>query len=223
MTRKLFEQSLVELQENILALGDMVVEALGHSVDLLQQRDLEGSRVLIENDRIVDEKRYAIEAATLTLIATQQPMAGDMRALAAALFIANELERIGDYAKGIARVNVRIGPGPLMKPLVDIPRMAAKGQEMLRRALEAFAQRDGDLARAIIPEDDTVDALYDQVYAELMTLVFEDMSKIRQANLLLMAAHHLERAADRATNICERVIYIVTGQLLDTGWEEDVA
>ena len=176
--------------------------------------------MLIENDRIVDEKRYAIEAATLTLIATQQPMAGDMRALAAALFIANELERIGDYAKGIARQRPHRS-GPLMKPLVDIPRMAAKGQEMLRRALEAFAQRDGDLARAIIPEDDTVDALYDQVYAELMTLVFEDMSKIRQANLLLMAAHNLERAADRATNICERVIYVVTGLLLDTGWEDD--
>lgn len=223
MTRKLFEQSLIELQNDILGLGEVVEKALARSVSLLQQRDLEGSRVLIEEDRIIDERRYAIEAQALGLIATQQPTAGDMRTLAAALFISNELERIGDYAKGIARVNIRIGPVPLMKPLVDIPRMAAKGGEMLHLALEAYAQRDAALARAIIPQDDAVDALYDQVYAELMTLVFEDLSKIRQANLLLMAAHHLERAADRATNVCERVIYVVTGQLLDTGWEDDVA
>ena len=127
MSRKPFEQSLGELQESLLALGDMVEEALGRSVDLLQQRDLEGSRELIERDRAIDEKRYAIEAEALGLIATQQPMAGDMRTLAAALFIANELERVGDYAKGIGRVNIRIGPDPLMKPLIDIPRMAAKG------------------------------------------------------------------------------------------------
>jgi phosphate transport system protein len=221
MSRTLFEQSLVELQENILALGDMVEEALVRSVDLLEQRDLEGAQQLIEGDRVIDEKRYAIEAEALVLIATQAPMAGDMRTLAAALFIANELERIGDYAKGIARVNVRIGPGPLIKPLIDIPRMVVVSQDMLHRSLEAYARRDVALARAIIPEDDVVDALYDQIYAELMTLVFEDMSKIRQANLLLMAAHNLERAADRATNICERVIYVVTGELLDTGWEDD--
>jgi phosphate transport system protein len=221
MSRTLFEQSLAELQDNVLALGDMVERALGHSVDLLEQRDLEGSQQLIERDRVIDEKRYAIEAEALGLIATQAPMAGDMRTLAAALFIANELERIGDYAKGIGRVNVRIGPGTLMKPLIDIPRMVVVSQDMLHRSLEAYARRDVALARAIIPEDDVVDALYDQIYAELMTLVFEDMSKIRQANMLLMAAHNLERAADRATNICERVIYVVTGQLLDTGWEDD--
>jgi len=221
MSRNLFEQSLAELQANILALGDMVEGALVHSVDLLEQRDLEGSQQLIEGDRVIDEKRYAIEAEALTLIATQAPMATDMRTLAAALFIANELERIGDYAKGIGRVNVRIGPGPLIKPLIDIPPMVVVSQDMLHRSLEAYARRDVALARAIIPEDDEVDALYGQIYAELMTLVFEDMSKIRQANLLLMAAHNLERAADRATNICERVIYVVTGELLDTGWEDD--
>jgi phosphate transport system protein len=221
MSRTLFEQSLAGLQANILALGDMVENALGRSVDLLEQRDLEGSQQLIEGDRVIDEKRYAIEAEALGLIATQAPMAGDMRTLAAALFIANELERIGDYAKGISRVNVRVGPGTLMKPLIDIPRMVVLSQDMLHRSLEAYARRDVALARAIIPEDDVVDALYDQIYAELMTLVFEDMSKIRQANMLLMAAHNLERAADRATNICERVIYVVTGQLLDSGWEDD--
>jgi phosphate transport system protein len=221
MSRTLFEQSLAALQASILALGHMVEEALVHSVDLLEQRDLEGAQRLIEGDRVIDEKRYAIEAEALVLIATQAPMAGDMRTLAAALFIANELERIGDYAKGIARVNVRIGSDPLMKPLIDIPRMVVVSQDMLHRSLEAYARRDVALARAIIPEDDVVDALYDQIYAKLMTLVFEDMSKIRQANMLLMAAHNLERAADRATNICERVIYVVTGELLDTGWEED--
>jgi len=222
MTRKMFEESLAQLHKNVLALGDVVEQTLGESVAFLQKQDFQGSHALIQRDHAIDEKRYALEADTLMLIATQGPIAGDMRALAATLFIVNELERIADYAKGIARVNLRIGDEPLMKPLIDIPRMTVIAQGMLRRSLQAYEQRDLDLAHAIIPDDDSVDALYDQVYAELMTLIMQDPSKMRQANLLLMVAHNLERSADRATNICERVIYMLTGELLDMGWEEGI-
>jgi phosphate transport system protein len=221
MSRKIFDQALGQLQESVLTLGAMAEGAQARSVELLQKRDFEASRDLIQQDRIIDEKRYAVEADALTLIATQAPLARDMRAIAAGIFIANELERIADYAKGIARVNLRIGDEQLIKPLVDLPRMAALGQKMLKRSLQAYLQCDAEAARAIILEDDAVDALYDQVYAELMTLIMADPSKMRQANLLLMAAHNLERTADRATNVCERVIYVATGELLDAGWEDD--
>jgi phosphate transport system protein len=220
--RATFDEQLSKLEEDILALGSMVQEALLEAVELLKARDIAGSKQLIKRDRIIDDKRYAIEADALALIAMQQPMAGDMRMIAASLFIVNELERIGDYAKSLGRVNVRIGDEPLMKPLIDIPRMTVQAEAMLGRALHAFVTRDVALAQAVIREDAIVDDLYDQVYAELMTLIMQDVSKIRQANLLLMAAHNLERAADRCTNICERVIYVVTGKLIDAGWEEDL-
>jgi phosphate transport system protein len=223
MLRTAFDEQLNKLREDILALGSMVQEALLESMEYLKARDIAASKQLIKRDQIIDDKRYAIESDALALIAMQQPMAGDMRTIAAALFIANELERIGDYAKSLGRVNVRIGDEPLMKPLIDLPRMAAQSESMLGRALQAFVTGDVSLAHAVIREDEIVDDLYDQVYAELMTLILQDVSKIRQANLLLMGAHNLERAADRCTNICERVIYCVTGKLIDAGWEEDLA
>jgi phosphate transport system protein len=223
MLRTAFDEQLNKLREDILALGSMVQEALLESMEYLKARDIAASKQLIKRDQIIDDKRYSIESDALALIAMQQPMAGDMRTIAAALFIANELERIGDYAKSIGRVNVRIGDEPLMKPLIDMPRMTVQAENMLGRALQAFVTGDVSLAQAVIREDDIVDNLYDQVYAELMTLIMQDVSKIRQANLLLMGAHNLERAADRCTNICERVIYSVTGKLIDAGWEDDLA
>lgn len=223
MLRTAFDEQLNKLREDILALGSMVQEGLLESMEYLKARDIAASKQLIKRDRIIDDKRYAIESDALALIAMQQPMAGDMRTIAAALFIVNELERIGDYAKSIGRVNVRIGDEPLMKPLIDLPRMAEQAESMLARALHAFVTGDVNLAHQVIREDSIVDNLYDQVYAELMTLILQDVSKIRQANLLMMGAHNLERAADRCTNICERVIYCVTGKLIDAGWEEDVA
>lgn len=223
MARTAFENDLNKLQEDILSLGSMVEEALLEAVDQLKRRDIPASKQLVAQDKVIDAKRYAIEADALMLIATQQPMAKDMRLIAASLFIANELERIGDYAKSLGRVNIRIGDEPLMKPLIDIPRMAQIGQQMVHGALDAFVTNNLALADAVIAQDEIVDDLYDQIYAELMTLIMQDTSKIRQANLLLMAAHNLERAADRATNICERVIYSVTGELKDSGWEDDVA
>jgi phosphate transport system protein len=218
--RESFDRELQRLQDEILALGSMVENALIESVEILKRRDMEGSRRLIAQDRVINEKRFAIEADALILIATQQPMAGDLRTLAAVLELSTELERIGDYAKGIARINLMIGEGPLIKPLIDVPRMAEKARSMLHRALDAFVRRDVDLAWAIPAEDDEVDALYNQVYRELITLIMTNPRSIDQANYLLWVAHNLERAADRVTNICERVIFTVTGEMVEVDVED---
>jgi len=168
----------------------------------------------------LNEKRFAIEDAALALIATQQPIAGDLRTIAAVLAIISELERIGDYAKGISKINLMMEETPLLKPLVDIPRMAEKARNMLHQALEAFVQRDVDLARAIPDEDDAVDALYNQLYRELLTFIINDPATIDQATYLLWAAHNLERAADRVINICERVVFTVTGEMVEMDVDE---
>jgi phosphate transport system protein len=220
MTRESFELELQRLQDELLVLGSMVEKAIIGSVDTLKRRDLEGARRLIAEDRILNEKRFAIEAEVLALIATQQPMASDLRTIAAVLEIDTELERIGDYAKGIAKINLMMGEKPLLKPLIDIPLMATKARDMLHRALEAFVQRDVDLARAIPNEDDVVDALYNQVYRELLTYIMADPHTIGQATHLLWVAHNLERAADRVINICERVVFTVTGELMEMDTEE---
>jgi phosphate transport system protein len=203
-----------------MALGSMVEEALVESVETLKQRDFVGSRRLIAGDQAINERRYAIEEAAMTLIATQQPMAGDMRLLAAILEIVTELERMGDYAKGIARINLMIGEQPLIKPLIDLPAMARKAREMLHGALAAFVQRDVEAARAIPQGDDEVDALYNQVYRELICYILEDPQAIEQANHLMWAAHNLERTADRVINLCERVVYAVTGELTELGTDD---
>jgi len=218
MMRQTFDQQLNRIQDEVLTLGSMVEEALVRSVETLKQRDFIGSRRLIAGDRVINERRYAIEQDAISLIATQQPMAGDMRLLAAILEIVTELERIGDYAKGIARINLMIGEQPLIKPLIDLPAMAQKAQEMLHAALVAFIERDVEAARSIPERDDEVDGLYNQVYRELITYILEDPHLIEQANMLMWAAHNLERTADRVINLCERVIYAVTGELaeLDT-------
>jgi phosphate transport system protein len=220
MPRESFDKDLQHLEDGILTLGSMVETAIMESVDALKRRDLESSRELIALDRRINEKRFAIEAEALAVIAMQQPVAIDLRMLAAVLDIADELERIGDYAKGIAKINLRIGEGPLVKPLIDIPAMARKACSMLHRALEAFIDRDVDLARALPGEDDEVDNLYNQVYRELMTYVIADPRTIEQANFLLWAAHNLERAADRVTNICERVLFTATGELIEMDVED---
>ncbi len=213
--RESFHRDLKRLQDEVLLLGSMVESMLMDAVDVLKRRDMEGSQRLIAYDQRVNEKRLTIEHDTLTLIATQQPTAGDVRTLAAILDIASELERIGDYAKGIAKINLMIGPGELIKPLIDIPRMAEKARDMLHRSLEAFINRDVELARSIPPEDDEVDSLYNQVYRELLTLIMQNPQNIDQANYLTWAAHNLERTADRVNNICERVIFTVTGEVVE--------
>lgn len=193
----------------------MVEDALITSVDLLKQRDLEGSRKLIEHDKRINELRFTIEDHTMTVIALHQPMARDARILGAMMEISTELERIGDYAKGIAKVNILIGDQPLLKPLIDVPQMAEKARSMLHRALDAFVRLDTEAAYEIPKSDDEVDALYNQVYRELMTYILADPSCLEQANYLLWVAHNLERAADRVANVCERIIYTATGELTE--------
>jgi phosphate transport system protein len=187
------------------------------SVETLKRRDFEGSEEIIAADAHINAQRFAIEAEVLALIATQQPVAGDMRFLAAAIEIVTELERIGDYAKGIAKINLLIGKEPLLKPLVDLPLMAEKVRDMLHRALEAYIWRDVELAREIPSDDDAIDHIYRKIDRDLLEFIVADPSSrtIDRANNLLWAAHDLERAADRAVNICERVVFTETGEMVE--------
>ena len=227
MPRETFERELRRLQDEMLVMADMVEKAVIESVEVLKRRDREGSRRLIAQDRVINKKRFDIEADCLVAIATQQPMASDLRVLAAILGITTELERIGDYAKGIARISLMIGEGPLPKPLIDVPLMAEKARAMLHQSLDAFIRRDVALARAIPAGDDEVDDLYNRVYRALIADIIADQTMAERANYMLWVAHNLERAADRVTNICERVVFTVTGELVeldsDTSGVESVA
>ena len=215
MLRKTFETEIKQVKDEVLLLGSMVEEAIIGSVESLKKRDLKASRQILVNDTEINKKRFKIESQLMILIATQQPMAHDLRLLASTMEIISELERMGDYAKGIANINLRMGDQPLLKPLIDVPRMAQKGVDMLHRALTAFVNEDVDTARALPREDDEVDALYNQVYHELMLFVIQDPKSIERANWLLWVAHNLERVADRVTNICERTVFIATGEMVE--------
>ncbi len=222
MTRKTFEQQIRELLGKMLVLGSMVEQALMESAEALWKRDMEASRRVVEKDREINDRRFALEALTIGLIATQQPVAGDLRLLAAVLEIASELERIGDYAKGIAIINLRMGDS-LQPPVpAEITVMSQKAADMLHRALIALVNKDVEAARAIPQEDEEIDAFYLRIYWDLMGQIIRDPSLIERVNWLLWAAHNLERAADRVTNICERTVYAITGEMteMDTTWDE---
>lgn len=223
MLRQAYERELLRLQDEVLALGSMVAKALLKSVSALIRRDLETSRRLVAGDQVINQKRFAIEADIMALIATQQPAARDLRSSAAMLEVVTELERIGDYAKGIARISLMIAEAPLIQPMVELSLMADKAVNMLHRALEAFMRQNADLARAIPQDDDEVDQLYNEVYCELIAHITRNPSAFEQATHLLWAAHNLERAADRVTNICERVVYTATGEMIEMDVEDSVA
>lgn len=211
MLRKTFESEIQQVKDDVLVLGSMVEQALLDSVEALKKRDIKASEKIFAEDQEINKKRFDIEGKLMVLIATQQPMAHDLRLLASCMEIISELERMGDYAKGIANINIRMGDAPLLKPLIDVPRMAQKGADMLHRSLTAFVNEDVATAKTLPVEDDEVDALYNQVYRELMTFVIQDPTTIERANWLLWVAHNLERFADRVTNICERTVFISTG------------
>ena len=221
--RKTFETELQQLKDELLLLGSMVEQQIIGSVEALKKRDAAASLRIKEVDLQVNAKRYAIEEQVMVAIATQQPMAHDLRLLASILEVSGELERMGDYAKGIATINVRMGDQPLLKPLVDIPRMAQIGADMLHRSLTAFIAEDAAAARLIPQEDDKVDELYTQIYHELMMFVIQDPKTIERANWLLWVAHNLERVSDRVTNICERTVFVATGEMkeIDSSDDED--
>ena len=213
MTRTAFERQLAEIQEDMLVLAGMVESAIDRGIQALRNRDAELAREIIADDIKINRRRYETEERCLELIATQQPLAGDLRTIAATLHIIVDLERMGDHAEGIAKIALMLADEPPLKPYIDIPRMAQIATRMLMGSLEAFKHRDAARARAICNEDDEVDALYDQVYRELVTYMLQDSKTIERATHLTWVAHNLERIADRVTNICERVVYLVEGKI----------
>jgi phosphate transport system protein len=219
--RQTFDQELQSIKDDILVLGSMVEQAVLDSVQALKRRDLKAAHLVYQGDKTINDKRFEIENHCVTIIATQQPMARDIRLLTSILEVNTELERMGDYAKGIARICIMMAGEPPLKPLIDIPRMAEISVGMLHKALSAFIEGDVETATAIPKEDDAVDNLYNQVNRELVTYMIADPSTIDRANYLLWVAHNLERMADRVTNICERTIYCATGELNELDRSDD--
>ena len=219
MARETFERQLQMLLDQVLVLGSLVEHTVLESLDALERRDLAAARRIYEADLQVNEKRYAIESGCITLIATQQPMARDLRFLAAILEIITELERIGDYAKGICKIIMLLSDEAIDPVLIyALQEMAKLGLDMLRRALDAFVTCDATTAREIPMEDSKVDQLYNQVYRKSVEQMTADNTTVDRANHIMWAAHNLERMADRVTNICERIVYVATGEMkeLDT-------
>jgi phosphate transport system protein len=216
MTRDMLDRKIRLLLDEIGQMHQMVETATRQSVDALCRNDVDLARRVYEGDRDINAWRFRLENDCMITIATQQPiMAGDLRRVASILEVVAELERMGDYAKGIARICLMIGDHPLVKPLIDIPNMADISLDLLRRAVKAFLTLDVDEARRIPTEDDQVDSLYKHVYRDMVEIMLKDPSVIDQANHLLWVAHNLERMADRVTNICERTIYVATGELTE--------
>lgn len=213
MTRTAFEQQLTEIQEDMLAMAVMVETAIGRGIRALRERNVELAHQIIADDANINDKRYETEEKCLELIATQQPLASDLRTIVAVLHIIVDLERMGDHAEGIAKVAVMLGDEPPLVPHILIPRMAEIATRMLMSSMEAFKDRDANRARALCNEDDEVDALYDQVYHELLSHMTNDPDTTERGTRLTWVAHNLERIADRVTNICERVVYLVEGKI----------
>jgi phosphate transport system protein len=207
-----YERNLKQLQDNVLAMGSMVEKAIGLSMESMKNRDVELAHRVVEDDALINTKRFEIEEDCIHITATQAPMARDLRIIVAVLNIIIDLERIGDHAAGNAKIAIMLGEEPPLKPLIDLPLMADKTMDMLHRALDAFIKRDADAARAITAEDDEVDALYDKIFHELLLFMADDPKTVNRATRLIWAAHNMERSADRVTNICERVVFVVTGK-----------
>lgn len=222
MARETLDLKIQHLLDELLVLDSMVEQATIDAVDALKQRDIDKAKRVYHGDEAINAKRFELENDCITTIATQQPiMAGDLRLMASILEVIGELERMGDYAKGIAKIAVMMGGQPPVKPLIDIPRMKEIVVDMLHRAVGAFVNKNLELALSIPDEDDQVDDLYNQVYRELVTVILANPRTIDGANYLMWAAHNLERMADRVTNICERTIYVVNGELKDIDRSDD--
>jgi phosphate transport system protein len=215
MTRALFEKQLSEIQEDMLVLAGMVASAVERSVQALRERDVELARRVITDDVKVNDKRYEIEERCLELIATQAPLAGDLRTIVSVLHITVDLERMGDHAEGIAKVAVMLSDDVPIEEYVDIPNMSQLAIKMLLSSIEAFKDRDAARAREICNMDDEVDTLYDRVYRKLIGIMAESPEQVEQGIHLTWVAHNLERIADRVTNICERIVYLVEGRILE--------
>jgi phosphate transport system protein len=208
-----FDQGLRSVQDDLLRMGGLLDVAIAQAMKSLAERDLELARQIVVDDAKVNAMRFKIEQDCVTLIATQQPAATDLRFLVAAMNIISDMERMADHAAGIAKIVLRMGDQPLLKPLIDMPRMADEVRGMIHSALDAYVTRDVDLARSIAKRDDVVDALYEQIFRELITFIAEDPHTTTRALYLLFSAHNLERIGDRAVNIAERAIFIASGEM----------
>jgi len=211
--RSTFDHELEGLRDNLVRLGSMVDAAIGRSIQALKERDRSLAQQIIADDEKINELRFQVEEDCLSLIARQQPAARDLRFIVAAMNIVLDLERMGDHAAGIATIVVRMGDEPLLKPLIDLPRMAQISQEMLRRSLDALISGNAGEAMAITKRDDEVDQLYNQIFRELISFMIEDPRTVTRAMYLLFSAHNVERIADRVTNICERIVFVSTGRM----------
>jgi phosphate transport system protein len=212
-----FQEKMREVEEDVLKMGDTVTKAIERSTEALKKRDLNSAHQIIADDAQINRQRFNIEEKCVRLIATQRPLEADLRIAVAVLNIVTELERIGDYAEGIAKIVIMIGDEPPLKPLIDIPRMGEITRDMIHKSLQSFVTRDVELATRVVSLDNIVDSLYDQVFRELLTFMMVDPKTTNRATRLIWIAHNLERAADRATNICERVVYTVTGKMEEIG------
>jgi len=217
MTRERYSAYFKQLEKEVIGMTEMVVSATNRSVEALKARDIDMAERIIADDCLINKERWDIEEKCINLIARQQPVASDLREIIAVFSIITDLERMGDYAEGIAKIVVLLGTEPLVKPLVSIPIMAERAISMLNRSIEAFIKRDDQTARLICKEDDEIDFLYDQVYRELLTYMIEKPAIISRATYLIWAAHNIERIADRVTNICERIVFLCTGVMQEIG------
>jgi phosphate transport system protein len=216
MVRAQFEQHLNDLRQDVLDLGSMAERAIRRSMDSLRRRDLALARAVVDDDHEINRRRYELEEKAVDLIATQQPVASDLRSLVAIIHIVTEIERMADHAEGIARISLMLGEDSLPRALGRLDEMAEKGVGMMDRSLKAFTERDVELAHTVCMEDDDLDALYDANYAAVIGRMLIDSTGVKILTYQLWAAHNLERIGDRATNICERVIYLVTGKMEET-------
>ncbi len=221
MTRKLFTQKIQNIKDEVLLLGNMVEDAVVKSVHSLKTKDASLAKQIYQHDIELNDKRYSIENAVLIVIATQQPMARDLRQLASFLDVISELERMGDYAKGIAKVTIKLQDVDLKIPMQEIEKMADLAVGMLRKALTAFINEDAHTASQIPYEDDAVDQLYEDIYHQSVNLMMMEPHNVDNANLIMWVAHNLERLADRVTNICERTVFIATGELMELEVDEE--
>lgn len=213
MTREGFERELHQLKDDVVRMGTRAGEAIHRAVEALKSRDVPMAQQVIEEDDAIDALHFDLEQRCMRLLATQQPMAGDLRTIASVFAITIDLERMADHAEGISRAVKRLAAEPLVKPLVDIPEMETKIQEMIRDTLEAFRSHDAELARRAAAKDDAVDELRNHVLHDLLDIMIKDPQTVPRALELLIVARHLERAADHITNVCERIVYMVTGEL----------
>lgn len=211
-TRQSYDQELEALRNDIMRMGGMVSKTIDDAVKSLATKDVQLARQIVEGDDLIDNLEIEIEDKCMVLIARQQPLARDLRIIGTGLKITTDLERMADHASDIAKITMRIGDQPLIKPLIDIPRMAFFSQKMLKDALDAYVTLDIKLAEQVCLDDDEVDHLYSQIFRELLTYMMEDPHTISQATQLLFVARYLERIADHSTNIAEWLIYLVTGE-----------